>query len=459
MFFGVELLSLIAFRSTTLGNVIVTIIAIFLLWLAWKKPFWLALLSVGELIVGGKGYLLYLTIGSVTISLRYIIFALILCAGLPLIIRGWLSLRKTVLSNVFLLFVIWLLIAVIIGLLQGHGIGRVFTDSNAFAYLALLPCWYVLFTKNENWKTYVIALLFAGVTIIGLKSWLVMLLFGKDFSFLHYLYTWIRHTGIGEITHVSGNVYRVFFQSQVYSVLVLFMLLLFWLRQRWKTWFIIPLLLSGLGVYISLSRSFWLGAALAGALLLAALIFQRAWKPLVRLWIIAPIGIFAWGMAIWAISWPYFTINTSTQIGIARIRDSIASDKTFGDSGAADASTARQNQIQPLFTAIGRHPIIGSGFGQTVTFYSTDPTSHGWRTTAAFELNYLDLWLKLGIVGILLYVLWLKKLWTNIRNTLWFEYFVYSGIALLALNMTTPYLNHPLGLGWLMLTAIFAYAI
>jgi len=107
--------------------------------------------------------------------------------------------------------------------------------------------------------------------------------------------------------------------------------------------------------------------------------------------------------------------------------------------------------------SISTHPIIGQGFGTEVKFFSTDPRINGWRQTTAFELGYLDLWLDLGLVGLGLVGWWLivlvKKLW----STKWSWWWIPSIAGLLVINLTTPYLNHPLGLGWLMLATLYAY--
>jgi len=63
-----------------------------------------------------------------------------------------------------------------------------------------------------------------------------------------------------------------------------------------------------------------------------------------------------------------------------------------------------QNQLRPLLDAIAQHPWLGSGFGRTVTYRSTDPrvlADHpaGAYTTTAFEWGYLDIALKIGLLG------------------------------------------------------------
>ena len=118
---------------------------------------------------------------------------------------------------------------------------------------------------------------------------------------------------------------------------------------------------------------------------------------------------------------------------------------------------SRWTLLPALWQGIERHPVLGSGFGATVTYTSHDPrvvaATGGSYTTYAFEWGWLDHWFKFGIFGIPL-MLWIvgrlmfrswrssEPLW--IRGTL-----VASLFALAITHVFTPYLNHPLGIVWL----------
>ena len=102
-----------------------------------------------------------------------------------------------------------------------------------------------------------------------------------------------------------------------------------------------------------------------------------------------------------------------------------------------------------------------------MTYISSDlrirqQSSDGTYTTSAFEWGYLDLWLKLGLLGVVIYGYLLMKVfrlaWDRLR-----DYDVYrvetlgasAGlVVLLATHVFTPYLNHPLGIGWIVLVSV-----
>ena len=114
-----------------------------------------------------------------------------------------------------------------------------------------------------------------------------------------------------------------------------------------------------------------------------------------------------------------------------------------------------------------------SGFGAEVTYRTSDPrilqsSPEGFYTTYAFEWGWLDIWLKIGLIGVLIYLVLLGQMtWLAFKNSLkpWQGAFRQKGIlsaglavaivVLVVTNAFTPYLNHPLGISFV----IFSGAI
>lgn len=447
-FLAVELLSWLAFQGAPLERFVTGLLIIGALALAWKRPAWLAAMVVGELVVGSLGHLFFFSIGPVIISIRMILFgALLLRAAIDLTRRvdvHWSGFRPRVLAWLFA----WVLVMVGWGLVRGQGISTVYTDANAFLYLLLIIPWWLYLRSRPQWTGTVLAILLAGATVVALKSWLMVWLFGQNVSFVGELYRWIRQTGVGEITLINANVYRVFFQSQVYTLLVFCLTFSAWVSGQVPRWWWWPITFSALGVYISLSKSFWLGLAVGLVVLLAWSVKRFGPRVLSRWLFLVPLGLIVWLALNWALYFPGLWPT-----GVAR--GNILLERLNG-IGASQANTARVNEIKPLLTAISHHPVIGSGFGATVTYYSTDPRVHGDRTTTAFELGYLDLWLKIGLVGLVLYGWWIWQLGRAVARRPGGMMFITGLVALLVTNSTSPYLNHPLGLGFLLLMMLYA---
>ena len=127
--------------------------------------------------------------------------------------------------------------------------------------------------------------------------------------------------------------------------------------------------------------------------------------------------------------------------------------------------SSRWNLLPPLFSEIKKAPIIGKGFGTTITYISNDPrvrekNSDGIYTTYAFEWGLLDIWLKIGLFGLLIYIFIIiniiKKLLESKKNisqnNLINIGIAVSLIVLFVINIFSPYLNHPLGIGIILLS-------
>ena len=114
-----------------------------------------------------------------------------------------------------------------------------------------------------------------------------------------------------------------------------------------------------------------------------------------------------------------------------------------------------------MVSTILEHPIEGSGFGTAVTFISDDPrvreiSEDGSWSTVSMEWGWLEIWIKMGILAPLgflyLFYMMTKRLlayaWTD---QAWLGIGLLSGLVFLyATHFFSPYLNHPIGLGFIL---------
>ena len=135
----------------------------------------------------------------------------------------------------------------------------------------------------------------------------------------------------------------------------------------------------------------------------------------------------------------------------------VITDRASKITGEA-AVSSRWNLLPKLWEEILKAPFLGQGFGATVTYKSSDPrvlesSPTGEYTAYAFEWGWLDIWLKLGLFGLIAYLALIGKV---LKST--FPYFKKNNLALGAMislivicfvNIFTPYMNHPLGIGYL----------
>ncbi len=447
---------------------------------------------LAELFIGSKGYLFYFESGGVMVSIRIGLFLVIMSVWLFNLIKDRLEpnasseAQQISWYQPFLNLPIsyWLLFAVIawgiiFGLLRGNSFNNVFFDSNHwFYFLYIFPLREVLRT-SERIKT-VLEIFLASLVDLILKSLFSLWIFAHQINIWWDLYRWLRDSGVGEVTRVAANFYRVFFQSQIYALLGFFILLslavgYYWFRDKSELdplesrnqfrKISVLLVSSLLIIMISFSRSFWI--ALIGGffifLLILKLVQRKRWLGLLKL-----AGILV-SILVIDFVFLYLLVSFPAPTGLS-LADLI--EERLVTSGEEAAGSSRLNLLAPLGRAIAQHPLIGSGFGTTVTYRTADPrilasSPHGEYTTYAFEWGYLDLWLKIGLVGLIVYLgfIWiiLKKGWkiiSDARFKFWnFGHYLSFGFflgltALLLTNIFTPYLNNPLGIGYLMLTGL-----
>jgi len=304
-------------------------------------------------------------------------------------------------------------------------------------------------------------------------------------------YRWLRVYGLGEITYAGSGFYRVFLQSQIYvlvALLIIISLIVYKIinRQFKRTgcgYVVVAGLLSA-AIVISFSRSFWVG--LIGALLIWLILLIIKLKPpklviIKTLAVLALVGGLGIGFIYAAIYFPY-------PKSISKFSTDLIQERAEALAGEAGV-VSRLNLLPRLGQAIAQHPIIGSGFGTTVTYQTEDPRileiyPDGNYTTYAFEWGYLDIMVKMGLVGLLVYLglIWqvskrgLSKLTVlstdtsvvstdptiiSINQISAIDRYLIIGlltglVAILVTSIFSPYLNHPLGIGYiLLLVAIF----
>ncbi|MBI4426434.1 MAG: O-antigen ligase family protein [Candidatus Kerfeldbacteria bacterium] len=462
-----EGLSFLGYLQPALGRLLFGGIVVGTAIISWRSIEAGLLILLAELFVGGKGYLFSLTVGPGRVSIRLALFVVVLGVWLirfssqrsnwPVIpgrVRPWLY---GLLASISL--------GIILGLARGNGFTAVFFDVNAYLFFALVA---VLLSPVINVRRLIpniLALVAAAATILGLKSLLTLGLFVQlQIDGLRTLYKWIRDTGIGEVAPIFGGTYRVFFQSQIYGLLGVSLLVPFVLPAIRPTpnprWLFIPITLGVAAVLVSLSRSFWLGGGVAAVSLLVLGWRQLRWSvaQAVRI-VLASFAVVAVAYTLnsWALNFPYpFPLPGSGGQGtILRQR--------LTEFGGEAAATSRITLFKALIPVIGRQPIIGSGFGTVVTYRSDDPRqqqspSRGIYTTDAFELGYLDMAVKIGLLGVAFFLVLLSRMLAMLLQRLdpLSLGFAVGLIALATVHLTTPYLNHPLGIGFLLLALTVA---
>lgn len=467
---AVEALSLLGFLYPQFAFTFFALVAVGAGALAVRAPRDFLYITFVELAIGGMGYLFSAPIGGFTVSVRLAFFAIACAAALYHGIKNQTLERITesALWGKWLWLAFFVALAVAHGLARGFPVRAVFFDVNAYFFLAYFWVWSTLLRSQEDvngLKPYATA----AVIFLAFKTLLVYFVFTHAVPFnVPLIYKWIRDTGVGELTPAQGGFYRVFFQSHIYLIIawVYAMIALFKEKSPPRAWVIggvSALFVSAL--IMSLSRSFALGfVAASGALLFVPLIFWRfTARETVRSAGFMIASVLGGVLIVLAVTfWPYPARNPFS------LGDAWGSRFTYDA-----AASSRWAEFTPLWSAVKDQWLFGAGFGKTVTYISNDPrvraeNPSGEYATSAFEWGYLDIWLKIGLLGLLVYLSILSNIFVELFKSVqrcalrgaWEAAFVpatlaVSLLALAVVHIFTPYLNHPLGFGVVILAAVW----
>lgn len=469
-FFGIasfELVSALTILHPMAHGIALLVSTLFLAVLAYRKPSLAASLLLVEYVIGSKGALLRFGgdgIGHGGVPLRMALFAAFLVGWLAWSIqrktyRDWLSYLRGRSVYVFLACLL------VYAFLRGYFLHNAFTfdDGNAWGvWMLLLPA--LDLARHDRAAIH----RFVPPAILTAFVWMAFKTLGLFFLFSHLtspvwldaIYLWVRRTGVGEITRVleGANVWRVFFQSHIYVLPVIFGCAWYTVSKKnvpLTVWLLSVLAWSAL--IVSLSRSLVMGVGV-GLISSVALLFlfrhdigyvwstgAREHTPFVGVARVLAMVIGSLLLAAGLFYAPPRPSGSLTSLVVSRT------------NLAGDAAVSRWTLLPALVQGIRRHPLLGSGFGATITYRSRDPrvvaATGGSYTTYAFEWGWLDHWFKFGLLGIPL-MLWVvaRLLIRSWRSSQPFWIRATLTTSLLALAMThlfTPYLNHPLGIVWL----------
>jgi len=430
--------------------------------------------ALAELFVGSQGHLFEIKLGDYELSIRIGIFLAVMFVWLIQLLRRkqylklWQELKQYPWLIALAVVCLW---GIIFAFWRGNSLTSIFLDFNAWIYFLYLLPLLTVFRKED--LPNVLQVFAAGLTALALKTLLFLYVFSHKFSFSLDFYKWGRDTLWGEFAIINENFYRIFSQGQVFILIGVFVFLSYVffapnlkLKNIFTNRVVYLLTILLLTVVISLSRSFWLALILT-SLVFLFLFLKQNYKQLHVLFFGT---LFAAVIALTVFSgiiyfpWPKIS---------GQFDPSSLLDDRLSLSGAGISS--RWSQLPNLTNAIIKHPIIGSGWGTTVTYQSTDPriltvnNPTGLYNTYAFEWGYLDIILKIGLLGLIVYLLFI---WSIIKNywQLWKKntdrderaLIIGLMLGLLSLLIThgfSPYLNHPLGIGYVLLVLLIAKLI
>lgn len=442
---AVYLASFLGFILPALNRALFLGLLALVLFLSIKRPGVALAMAFFELLLGSKGYLFSLEFFGTEVSARMGFFLIIISVWMC---RWLLGERGKLGAGRYLPLMLMIIAAVARGLWRGNNFDNIFYDANGLFFLGYLgPA--LDYFKKENMEKAILAFCAGMLSLWTATMFLAVGFSANAFNLGSLVYKWARGSGLGEITTVNENFARVFFQSHVFALAGFLLLASLAMGAKEKTKNVFYLAFSALSagvIIIDLSRSFWAGAA-AGLAALAWICAKRKTIGTQRL------------------AMPFLILISAFVLSVLLL-PALPNVLAKRSGGISDpAASSRSAMLRPLLSGIKKAPVLGSGFGTVLTYKTQDPRAlerdpSGKITTFAFEWGWLDIWLKMGLLGVLAY-LWLifcvlKRLYRVSEENRPLAYGLFAAVVALAATHTfSPYLNHPLGIGLL----LFADAI
>ncbi len=457
---GAMFLDAIVSYAFNLGTITLAIYFVIALVVAYKRLEWGIVFAFLELFTNPHGKLIFTTLFGQTLPLRMVIFGAVMLAWFALFVQGKARIDLAR-AKPFLVLSVGAALG-FMGLFINNP-SFAFQDGNAYIYLLYLAPILSIQWESVS-KRLLLQCLAAGAT------WVTALSFGILYLYTHFtepqlvnVYLFLRDVRIAEITPIISTVYRVFIQSQFFVIVfaIMAIALLFEKQEKQTVKQLVAILSLAIAVVVlSLSRSFWFGLVLA--ILSLTILWFVSVRPgfkevltfLRRSILSVVIGLFAL-VAIVLFPFP----QRSTDVDLSDV---------FKQRASSDvAISSRWQLFDPMWQAIEEAPILGNGFGKTVTFISDDPrvraiNAEGIWETYSMEWGWFEVWLKMGIFGLLGFVILGIYLAIGFIAQLKGEHrwlaisFLTSLVFLYATHMFSPYVNHPIGLGFLLFAFIFA---
>ena len=287
-----ELLSFLGYYYSAINSLAFFIIVILTILISLYRLEYGLYILLTELVIGSFGYLFYLDINGMQISLRLGLWLAIMSVWLAKTVLEWLKNKNLTIDFLkfgsaaplvcLLIFVGWGLAN---GLVNGNSLSNIFFDANNWFYFLLIFPVSAVWRNNDQLET-LKPILLAAITWLSAKTILLAYVFTHNFHGLNLeIYGWMRADRLGEITQTAAGFSRIFMQSQLF-VLIGFFILLFYLlktivernnlitswRDLSKDICLLALFLSA--IIISFSRSFWLGLVAGGIFIWLIALFR-----------------------------------------------------------------------------------------------------------------------------------------------------------------------------------------
>lgn len=353
-----------------------------------------------EFVLGGLGHILGLPI-------RKGLFAVGIVFSIYMIFRERIRVEKKFLVPIIVVC-IYIAYGSVIGLINGNSLGDIFSDVNSFLgilYILLLIAYIKGRSENIN------KLLNIFVNCATIVSIITIILFVVSRIYLpnnleiivayNNLNTKLQYGLISGLV-LSNNYARVYLYNGIFMQLAVAIMFIKLFNKEKNIFGIVKLAILLIGIYVSNTRGFWLGTVGVVVLSFAYYLWRvKKYRLTIKNVLISIIPLILVAVII-----PKTIVAVSPEQNLpdsaGSIKDRIES---IGDFENDESNKVRAIQLRFLVDKIKEKPVLGWGFGSHIYEYPQYMKENGLQgvNSSSFELYYVELVFKTGIIGVLIF--------------------------------------------------------
>ena len=353
-----------------------------------------------EFVLGGLGHVFGLPI-------RKGLFVVGILFSIYMIFREKIKIEKVFLIPIIVVC-IYLAYGSIIGLINRNSLGDIFSDVNSFLgiiYILLL----IAYVKGRNENIDKIINVFVNCAVIVAIMTITLFFVSRIYlpNNLEIIVTYNNLNSKLQYGFISGlvmsnNYARVYLYNGIFMQLAAAIMFIKLFNKDKNVFGIVKLAILLVGIYVSNTRGFWLGTI--GAVVISMIYYLWRFKKFnltLRNIVIALIPLILVSVII-----PKTIVAVSPEQNLPNssgsIKDRIESISDFEND---ESNNVRAIQLKFLVNRIKEKPILGWGFGAHIEEYPQYMIDNNLQpvSSTSFELYYIELLFKTGIIGILIF--------------------------------------------------------
>lgn len=353
-----------------------------------------------EFVLGGLGHVFGLPI-------RKGLFVVGILFSIYMIFREKIKIEKVFLIPIIVVC-IYLAYGSIIGLINRNSLGDIFSDVNSFLgiiYILLL----IAYVKGRNENIDKIINVFVNCAVIVAIMTITLFFVSRIYlpNNLEIIVTYNNLNSKLQYGFISGlvmsnNYARVYLYNGIFMQFAAAIMFVKLFNKDKNVFGIVKLAILLVGIYVSNTRGFWLGTI--GAVVISMIYYLWRFKKFnltLRNIVIALIPLILVSVII-----PKTIVAVSPEQNLPNssgsIKDRIESISDFEND---ESNKVRAIQLKFLVNRIKEKPILGWGFGAHIEEYPQYMIDNNLQpvSSTSFELYYIELLFKTGIIGILIF--------------------------------------------------------